>query len=406
MRREPPLTAPRRPAQPEAQRVLRAERGPGPASGSKPEPAAPGLRALRDDRPVRRRRSLFRRGLALLLRLLPLVVTLGLMVWALQDNPLARPLVAASDQQIRASLDRALAARLPPERLVLELDEALMTNDLDRIDMLLPLADRVGLTPDPAQAEAITALREAESGFWAGAADCARCAADVADCPSLRMLGACGIPLELTPVGDLNALRRAGIALWEEQDVDEVEVTLAAIGLAATGAIVLTGGSSATVKAGATALRLGRRMGTLTSGFAADLARLTDAAMLRRLLARSGDAADSARLARANALAGDVTRVVGNTSMSDGILLLRHVDSAEDAARLARLSDVAGPETRGVIEVLGKSRTFRALLRVSDEALAAVALIWLGLGQLVASVGLWLGGRLMRPLTQGLAGRL
>ncbi|HBT02612.1 MAG TPA: hypothetical protein DEB47_22815, partial [Citreicella sp.] len=358
------------------------------------------------DRPPRRRRSLFRRGLALLLRLLPMVVTLGLMVWALQDNPLARPLVAASDQQIRASLDRALAARLPPERLVLELDEALMTNDLDRIDMLLPLADRVGLTPDPAQAEAITALREAESGFWAGAADCARCAADVADCPSLRMLGACGIPLELTPVGDLNALRRAGIALWEEQDVDEVEVTLAAIGLAATGAIVLTGGSSATVKAGATALRLGRRMGTLTSGFAADLARLTDAAMLRRLLARSGDAADSARLARANALAGDVTRVVGNTSMSDGILLLRHVDSAEDAARLARLSDVAGPETRGVIEVLGKSRTFRALLRVSDEALAAVALIWLGLGQLVASVGLWLGGRLMRPLTQGLAGRL
>ncbi|MCT4371694.1 hypothetical protein CLG85_015750 [Yangia mangrovi] len=151
---------------------------------------------------------------------------------------------------------------------------------------------------------------------------------------------------------------------------------------------------------------MGRRLRTLTPSFLDELARLADPAMLRRLVSGAGEAADTARLARAETVAGDVSRVVRNSSMTDGVLLLRHVDSAEDAARLARVSDVAGSETRGVMEVLGKSRTFRTLVRLSDHAFAAAALLWLAFAQALTALGGWLGTRMLRPAARGVATHL
>ncbi|WP_353474987.1 hypothetical protein PVT71_15595 [Salipiger sp. H15] len=407
MRREPPLRA-TRPAEPQ-RAVLRAERhfdaasahgaprvetGQGAAVARAPGPAR---------RPARRRP---RRRLARIIRALPLLLSLALAVWALTTNPFARPFLRASEAEVREALDRALAHALTPRRLGEEIGSALAEEDLDRIDMLLPVAARVGVTPGIEQAEQIAALREQKESVGAKVEACGICAADIANCPSLEMLAYCGIPLELTPIGDLNALRRAGMAYLAGDEVDEVEVTLATVGLAATGALVFTGGTSASVKAGSTALRMGRRLRTLTPGFLDELGRAMDPAMLRRLLAGTGDAADTARLARTEAVAGDVSRVVRNTSMTDGVLLLRHVDSAEDAARLARVSDVAGSETRGVMEVLGKSRTFRTLVRLSDHAVAVAALIWLGFAQALTALGGWLGTRMLRPAARGVAGRL
>ncbi|ANT61700.1 hypothetical protein AYJ57_14525 [Salipiger sp. CCB-MM3] len=398
MRREPPLVA-TRPKDPQRP-VLRAERRY--AETDAPRRDLPGGDLRSEPRGPRRPRRR-RRGLARSIRALPLLVSLLLMVWTLSTNPFARPFLQASTAEVRQALDAGLARMLSPERLAQQIAEALEAQDLDRIDMLLPLAARVGQQPDAAQARQIEELREAKDSVWGKVATCGTCAADIANCPSLQMLAYCGIPLELTPLGDLNALRRAGGDWLSGSAVDGVEVTLATVGLAATGALVVTGGSSASVKAGATALRMGRRLNTLTPSFLDELARLADAGMLRRLASGSGAAADMARLARAEALAGDVSRVVGNTSMTDGVLLLRHVDSAEDAARLARVSEVAGSETRGVMEVLGKSRTFRALVRVSDHAIAAGLMVWLALAQALTALGGWLGARLLRPAARGLA---
>lgn len=355
--------------------------------------------------PTRRPRAMRRRRwLARLLRLSPLILSLGLMLWALSTNPFAAPLREATRAETTRMLDAAIAQRLSPDRLEAEIAAALEADDLDRIETLLPVAARVGVTPGPEQAEDIAALRDSETGLMATARDCAICVADVAECPSLRLLAACGIPVELTPVGDLNALRRAGVDWWNEEEIDRLDVTLASIGLLATGAILVTGGTSASVKAGATGMRVARRMKTLTAGLADEVMRVLDPGLVGRIITRSTDAADTARTARAQALAADVGRVAGNTSITDTALLLRHVDGAEDAARLARLSDAAGPETRGVLEVLGKSRAFRTLARISDEALAAAALIWLAATQALMAFAGWLGARLFRPVTRALAG--
>lgn len=401
MRREPPLRA-TRPDAPQRP-VLRAERHFDPAVGTRAPRVETGQGRAADHIAAPRRP---RRRLARGIRALPLLLSLALGIWALSTNPFAQPFLSASEAEVRRALDMALAQTLTPDRLAQEIGAALEAEDLDRIDMLLPVAARVGVSPDVEQAELIAALREEKDSVWGKVEACGICAADIANCPSLQMLAYCGIPLELTPIGDLNALRRAGGNYFSGADVDAVEVTLAAVGLAATGTLALTGGTSATVKAGATALRMGRRLRTLTPSFLDELARLADPAMLRRLVSGAGEAADTARLARAETVAGDVSRVVRNSSMTDGVLLLRHVDSAEDAARLARVSDVAGSETRGVMEVLGKSRTFRTLVRLSDHAFAAAALLWLAFAQALTALGGWLGTRMLRPAARGVAAHL
>lgn len=360
---------------------------------------------------IRHRPTRARRIARRLLLAAPLAVSLGLTGWTLAQSPFARPVVEATTDQAARALDRAVSRRLTPERLEAGLTEALAADDLDRVELLLPLAEDHGIDPSPETTERIAALRAAQSGLWTEAAACGQCMADIATCPSVSYLGACGIPFELTPLGDANALRRAGMDALAGQEIDRIEVGLALAGLGGTAAVLVSGGGSATVKAGATALRLGRRLGTLTPGFLRSLGRLTDLRLdARKLLpwtlgrVPTDELLDTARLARLSGVAGDLTRVASNTSLGDTVLLLRHVDGPADASRLARVSDAAGPRTRGVMEVLGKRRAFRALLRLSDTALAAAALIFATLLQLATLLAGWAGGRIFRAGTRVLAG--
>ncbi|KPQ07524.1 MAG: hypothetical protein HLUCCA12_03810 [Rhodobacteraceae bacterium HLUCCA12] len=61
--------------------------------------------------------------------------------------------------------------------------------------------------------------------------------------------------------------------------------------------------------------------------------------------------------------------------------------------------------TRRSIEVLGKSRAFRALTRLSNAAIAALTLIY-GLAlQMLMLAASWAGGRLLRAMTRPRAGQ-
>lgn len=210
-------------------------------------------------------------------------------------------------------------------------------------------------------------------------------------------------------------MRRAGWAYATGAEVDRIEAALATVGVGATAMVVLTGGSSATVKAGATTVRVARRMRLLSPGLTADLARLGDVGLrgdrvLPYVLGRVplDEVADSAKLARLGVLAGDMGRIAENTgSLTEPLLLLRHADDAGDVTRLARISDASGPATRGVIETLGPARAFRALVRLSDAALGALAMLWLIAVQagtaLAGILGSWLLRRVRRLLRPGRA---
>lgn len=342
----------------------------------------------------------------LALRASPTGLSVLVIVWLVSTNPFARPLVEATGDQLVRSLGVAMQGTVTPDWFDRELALALETRDLDRVDIVTTSATRQGIAPTPEQTDAIEALRAEESGFLSQSRDCAICIADIEQCPTVRLMAICSIPFELTPGGDVNALRRAAVDYAGGEDVDRIELSLALVGLGATGLSVATGGSSLTIKAGATVLRLGRKLGSLSPAFVARLGDLADipvrVSAVPALIRGTGnldDVTDAARLAALGAVAADLGRIAERTSLADTILLLRHVETTEDAARLARIADIAGPETRRVVDVIGPGRAMRATLRLSDEVIGAAIALWAAAGQLLISMG----AMLCRPILRRVA---
>ncbi|KPQ06356.1 MAG: hypothetical protein HLUCCA12_10220 [Rhodobacteraceae bacterium HLUCCA12] len=164
----------------------------------------------------------------------------------LSQSPFTAPLVARSTSEVQLALERAMARAVTPQWLAREMAAELARDepDRDRVEMLKSLAQDCGLIlPDPTP-DQLAAFETSYGGMVQYAAECAVCAYDILACPSLTHLMGCGIPVELTPLGDINALRRAAMAAISSQDVDQLEVALALVGLGATGLVVVSGGST------------------------------------------------------------------------------------------------------------------------------------------------------------------
>ncbi|NCO20658.1 MAG: hypothetical protein GW905_01300 [Rhodobacterales bacterium] len=331
------------------------------------------------------------------------LATGGASLWALAQNPFAAPLVERGLADTQAVLARHLTRMATPTRLVDEVEQALADDDMDRLLIALDAAAARGITLPRPLLERAQAQAEAAETPSRRLTDCAACAWDISACATVAQIATCALPVEITPLGDLNALRRAAAAQATGAEVDRIDLGLALAGLLASGAVLVTAGGSATIKAGATALRLARRSGRLTPGLTDTLARNADAITDMRALPAYiagrvplAEAADTAKLARLGRIAGDLGAVARHTSPADTIALLRQVDSAEDAASLARLARASGPQTRGTLHLLGKARAFRATLRLSDLALGTLALLAALAGQ-VAALLLALLRRAVRP---------
>ncbi len=318
----------------------------------------------------------------------------------LSQNPFAAPLVDRSLSEARVALERAMARQVTPDWLVPRLDAALAEDDRDRVAMLSALASQHGVPLPPATWAAIDAAL-APASFGERAADCAACMVDITSCQGAGHIAACALPFEMTVAGDVNALRRQAQAAIAGDDVDRIETGLALVGVGATLVAVVSGGSSYVVKAGATMLRLARRMGAITPAFGRVLADAADVPVDWAALARAAPLAeitDTAKLARLGRIAEDFGTIRANTSTADALLLARHVHSAEDAARFARLSEVAGTGTRTAVEVLGPARAMRTLSRVADLTLAAIGLVAAFVAQLAMLAMSAVGRRLFRPV--------
>jgi hypothetical protein len=340
-----------------------------------------------------------------LLALVPPVLSALALVLLLTQNPFATPYLQRSTEAVALELRAALAREVTPEWYMAEMDRALLAEDLDAMRMVSAVGGRHGIAPSPALLGRMQALEAQETGALAAARDCAVCAADITACPRVALLAMCGVTVEMTPLGDLNALRRAAQTALRGEEIDRIEVALAGVGLGATGLVLASGGTSVTVKAGATALRLARRLGTVTGRFGEELRGMADIGLrLDRVddlalgRARLDEVTDAARVARIGDLASDLGRIAANSSLTDAVLMLHHVDDADDARRLARLSEVAGPDTRATLEILGKGRAFRALVRLSDIAIGAAALAWLLAGQVLLLLGERIGRMILALL--------
>lgn len=344
-----------------------------------------------------------RRRLRPALRLGVLALTTGLGLWGLAQSPLTLPLLERPAEAAAQSVERAFRDAFTPGWVAQEVAEALDAKDEARVLWLADLAQSEGLALPAATTAEIARLRAESEGWGRQTLDCLACSVEIEACPSLTSIALCNLPLELTPVGDLNALRRQGMAALAGGEVDRLETGLALVGLAATGAVLFSGGGSYAVKAGASGLRAAKRLGSLTPDMLRLLGELTDLPVNWRAVLRAApieEITDAAKLSRLGGVAADMGRIASNTSMTEAVVLLRHVDGAEDAARLARFSDVAKSRTYSRMEVLGKSRGFRAMMRLSDLALSALAAIYAGVLSLAMTLASWLGGRMLRALTR------
>uniref|UniRef100_UPI0035B4539B hypothetical protein n=1 Tax=Paenirhodobacter enshiensis TaxID=1105367 RepID=UPI0035B4539B len=327
------------------------------------------------------------RALARLALALWTVAALSGAIWGLMQNPLAHPFTERTTQAARSALERALAEAATPDELTTRLTAAVAAQDRDRIRLLLDLAQDRHIALSEALRTGAEAALARDWTETAGA--CARCTVDVAACPSLTLIGACTLPFQISPAGDVAALGQAGWAWASGQPVDGLDAALAAVGLAATGATIASGGLGAgatlPVKVGASALRIARRAKALSPGLS------------RALREAASEAGGTARL---STMAGDVTRIAKATSPAEVLPILRLADDEADLSRLARLSEVAGPETPRALEMLGKARSLRLLHRLGDAAIMALGGLMALIGQLGALLGAGLSAMLRRGLRQ------
>lgn len=330
------------------------------------------------------------------------IATFVASLWSLAQNPFAQPMIAQSDAAVRATLAQARASVATPEWITAEIEAALARKDYDDLVLLVEVATAQGISLPPEQAVRLAAFADEEERLSARVADCALCAYDMSSCQRIAQLAACAIPVEVSPLGDLNALRRAGVDWALGEEVDKVDATLAAAGLGATGLAAVTGGSTLSVKAGAAVLRLARKLGALTprfGGFLLDTANLAlDWDRLPEYLrgaASLEEITDARHLETLGAVARDLGTLREHTSTAEALLLMRHIDSAAEAAGLARVATLEGAGTRATLRVIGKSRTLRALVRVSNLALLTIGLLTALALQGVSTLG-WLMRRMLR----------
>jgi len=398
-----------------------------PPPGARP-PATPGAEASRlwltsplDPPPPHR--SWWRRGRAprrfailgagfrlavrrvLLLILLASLALSGQSLATIARSPGIAPFVDRGVDGIDAAMERALAQEATPQRIETLLRERLAEEDRNwlAIRALEGVAAERAIPLAPDLTTALAEAWEQDSGFWASAGGCLACAYDPAECTlSAELL--CQAPMVLTPFGDIAGVAKEGLAYTTGAEVDEINLALSLVGLGATALVVASGGSSVTVKIGASVAKLARRMGLVSPrlGALASDALRSGVDWARVPAVRGSD--DLAAVLRPDrfaplvAIAGDLGRTSRTLGTPSALHLLRYVDDAPDARRIANAAEALGPKTVGRMEVLGKSRFLRATVRLSNLALELFA----GLIGLLLSAASLLGSSLSSLAMRGL----
>lgn len=306
-------------------------------------------------------------------------------------DPALTPWREATAAEITAATDRMLLSEATPakieERVLTRLAES--PRNWPALEAIKALADERGIPLAPDTAAAYDAALAEDSGMVKQAGDCAKCIWDITQC-SLNTVLICRAPVDLTFVGDIAGIARAGTAYATGGDIDDIDLALSAVGLAATATILVSAGTSATVKAGAGAVKVARGLGRLSEGVT-DMARTAVRTGVKwdalPAIRSTDDLAAALRWEAFTPLADTLTgidRIRAATSTTDLLHLLPLVDDATDARRIANAAEALGPKLVGRAEVLGKAKLLRATTRFTGTAWAFLS----GLGAAMLSAAM------------------
>ena len=352
-------------------------------------------------------RRLARTGLWILLglSLMGMAVTFSRLV----TDPTLKPVVERGAEEFGAALDREVA-RTATEAAVAERLGALLRETPRNwlaIEAVEGIAAERGLILPADLMAARKALWDQDSGVLAVTGDCLSCAWDIATC-SLSNALICNAPVTISPLGDVVGVSKAGLAFAAGGDVDELDLALSVVGLAATATFIVSGGGSGVVKAGAGLIKTARGMRLLSGGLETTLLTAARAGVRWDALLRWDTISDPARLLRPaairplTAIAADLGRVNARMDPARTLHLLRYIDTSADARRIAHAAEVMGPRVVGRLEFLGKARFMRLGLRFSRLTTAVMGSLIGVLTSAALLVGSVVQGMFWRGLKGGL----
>ena len=321
----------------------------------------------------------------------------------------AGSLLAAADDPAELTR-RGLSTELTPARLRTELDSALTADDVDLASSFFAVADQQGLAAPPDLRARYDAATTASASFARDAGDFYH---GVRDGQGAGGAGLAGVVTgDLTGVGDLRDLFHEGQKISRGEPPDRLTLGLAAVGLAVTGATIVTVGAALPARAGVSTLRVAARSGRLSKPLAASVGRLAAEAVdteavaalatgaarldLTAMRAAARETVRPAALSRLAGVAEDVSTLGRKAGLrgAEDALAVAH-DPAE-IGRAVRLAETRGAGTRAVLKVLGRGAlalTTGALV-LAGWAMAGVGYVWLAL--LLVLAALRRAGRIAR----------
>jgi hypothetical protein len=195
-------------------------------------------------------------------------------------------------------------------------------------------------------------------------------------------------------LGDLRSLKLAFDDMSSGQPVDQVDVGLAVVGLAATAATPFTAGSSYTLKTGTSLAKTARTSGRFSKPMISFISRNTSGLVDSKRIpdswyrqpGRLREAIDPVKFARLRDAALDLGQLHSSLGIMETLRILKHIDTPDELRALRRSSEALDKRMPLALEMLGKQRLIKNSRRWSDDA---IRLASAGIGGLLGLIGLF-----------------
>jgi hypothetical protein len=287
------------------------------------------------------------------------VVPLGLeahKLIAAQDDP-----VALADHAVSRLLDSAVANR--------EIEAALAADDVDLANSFLELAREQKVPVDPALVAKVEAANSLTASAGRNVGNFAKGFVTGEPDDGVSLAGtALG---DLFVFGDIRDAVREGSRFASGQEVDELILGLACVGLAITAGTYASLGAAVPARVGLTLVKAARRTGKISNQMAAWIGRSVRAVIdgpalkqaagnisIFRPSASVRGLREAVKIEKADGLmklVGDVGRVQSKAGTKAALDGLKLADSPKDMAKVATLATAKGGKTRAILKLAGRS---------------------------------------------------
>ncbi|PRX11752.1 UNVERIFIED_ORG: hypothetical protein BCL66_101246 [Martelella mediterranea] len=281
--------------------------------------------------------------------------------------------------------------RLSPETYEAAIRQALAADDPELAESIMILADSRGVRIDGVLRERTEIAVSIESSLGNQVSELFEGALTGRPDSTAGLLGT--IATDLTTIGDVRDIIVEGGAYLSGEDYDAFILGLSVAGLAITGTVILTAGSTTPAKVGASALKVAGKTGALTRPLRRAFTRLSHQAVnapaLRTalpLLKRGNVPAASRALAASlntkplmhmQDAATGVGKVMTRQGLRAGTDMLKVADTPADLTKLGKLSARIGKRFRAVLYLLGTGAVTLTGLLLSAASWTVSLALWL-----------------------------